>query len=133
MRGLCDAFKSADEAAGHGGDQEMFRSPPAYLTLKFRRRTKRYGRQDSFGMDDAVASPCADGFNTIFVNRFHSVLLERDGGRAIRTQPTSPVRGQQIDRAGPVTHGTLERDGRHSQTDARGGLVEAGGWLMKAV
>src|SRR5256886_4540395 len=38
-----------------------------------------------------------------------------------------------MDRAGRVTYGTLERDGRHSQADARGVLVEAGRWLMQAV
>src|SRR5438445_399388 len=48
----------------------MFRSPPADLTLKFRRRAKGYGLQDSLGMDDAIAPPCADGFNTIRVNGF---------------------------------------------------------------
>src|SRR5205823_4323272 len=86
-RGLCHSFKSADEAAGHSRDQKMFWSPPADLTLKFRRRAKRYGRQDSFGMNDAVASPCADSFNTIFVNGFHSVLLECDGGDQFELSP----------------------------------------------
>ena len=71
----------------------MFRSPPAELTLKFRWWAKGYGRQDSFGMDDAVASPCADGFNPIFVNGFHFVLLEYGIGRSIRL---SPVHGSNL-------------------------------------
>src|SRR6266851_10021297 len=53
------------------------------------------------------------------------VLLERDGGRSIRTLPHSRVQPSKGTLRARVTDGTVERDGRHSQADDRGVFLES--------
>jgi hypothetical protein len=72
---LRHALKGADKARSYSGDEEMFRRPAAYLSLKLRRRAKRYGGLNFLGLDDAIASACAECINSIFMVSFHLLLL----------------------------------------------------------
>src|ERR1700737_1799820 len=74
VRLLRNAGKGADETACHRGDEEMFWCPAPWLSQKLGRSTKRYGGQDSLGVDDAVAPSRAKCIDSIFMVSFHVVL-----------------------------------------------------------
>src|SRR6266568_6994926 len=72
---LRNARKGADETACHRGDKEMFRCPAPWLSQELGRSAERNRRQNSFRLDDAIAPARAKCFDSIFMVRFHFVLL----------------------------------------------------------
>src|ERR1700686_1817333 len=72
---LRNAREGAGETACHSGDEEVFRCPAPWLPQELRWGAERYTSQDSFRVDDAIASARGECVDSIFMVSSHFLLL----------------------------------------------------------